>query len=306
MTIRFDGQVAIVTGAGRGLGRAHAMEFARRGAKVVVNDRGLTLRGDAPEGDPAGEVVAAILAEGGEAIVDHGDVADAADAERLAAVAIDRWGRIDVLVNNAGNIRHLTFSGSSVEDLASHLNIHVLGSFQVSRAVWRHMIAAGQGRIVLTTSQVGLYGQLDAAAYGAAKMGIIGLMHGMKLEAAGTGIVVNCVSPFALTRMAPGAFPREMTDFMTPELVTPAVIILSSADCTLNGEVIIAGGTHFAAARSVETRGIDFDDPASITAEAVAARLPEILDRTGAHFYDDALGAVGVTFERLGKRAAGQ
>ena len=303
MTIRFDGQVAIVTGAGRGLGRSHALELARRGARVIVNDPGLTLRGDAREGSPADEVVASITATGGTAIADYGDVSVAEEAEALVEQTVKRFGRIDILVNNAGNIRHLKFSETSADDLMSHLSIHVLGSFRVSRAVWPHMLARNYGRIVLTTSQVGLYGQLDAAAYGAAKMGIIGLMHGMKLEAAGTNIAVNCISPFALTRMAPGAFPREMAAFMSPDLVAPAVAFLASEQCSLNGETIIAGGAHFAAARAVETRGIDFDEPGAITAEAIALRLPEILGREDVRFYDDALGAVGITFDRIGRLA---
>jgi NAD(P)-dependent dehydrogenase (short-subunit alcohol dehydrogenase family) len=303
MAIRFDEQVAIVTGAGRGLGRAHAIELAKRGATVVVNDPGLTLRGDAKEGAPADEVVALIAANGGTAVADHGDVSVAADADALVARTIERFGRIDILINNAGNIRHLKFTETSADDLMSHLTIHVLGSFRVSRAAWPHMLARNYGRIVLTTSQVGLYGQIDAAAYGAAKMGIIGLMHGMKLEAAGTGITVNCISPFALTRMAPGAFPREMADFMTPDLVAPAVAYLASEQCALNGEILIAGGAHFATARSVETRGIDFDNPAAITAEIIAERLPEIADRDGAKCVFVEMGAVGITFERIGRLA---
>lgn len=300
MSIRFDGKVVLVTGAGRGLGRAYALDFARRGAKLVVNDANMNLDGQGEAGPtPAEEVVAEIVAAGGEAIVHPGNVALAEDAAAMVDAAIARWGRIDVVVNNAGQMRKLPFSQTSAEDMTSHFAVHVLGSYLVSRAAWSHMQAQGGGRIILTTSQVGMYGQYDAAAYGAAKMGVMGLMHAMKLEAVEAGIQVNAIAPFALTRMGEGTFPEAMRPFIDPALVAPAVVWLASDRCDWNGEVLIAGGGHFARARTFESTGVDFDDPATIDAEALDAAMPRIADMADALQPDDALGAVGKTFARL-------
>lgn len=303
-TIRFDGKVALVTGAGRGLGRAYALEFARRGAKVVVNDANLDLTGaEAGDKSPADEVVDEIVALGGEAIAHVGNVAVKADAEGMVQAALDAFGGIDIVVCNAGQMHKLCFSEASAEDVVAHFSVHVLGSFLVSRAAWPHMVEKGAGRIVLTTSQVGLYGQFDAAAYGAAKMGVMGLLQAMKLESRQHGIHVNAIAPFALTRMGEGAFPESMRPFIQPSLVAPAVAWLASDACDWNGEVLVAGGGHFARARPFESQGIDFDNPDDITIEALDGRIGEIADMTDALMPDDALGAVGKTFERLGKLA---
>lgn len=305
MTIRFDGKVVIVTGAGRGLGRAYALDFARRGARVLVNDANMGLDGSGQGGPtPAEAVVEEIAALGGDAIAHAGNVADPAAAAAMVAAAVDRWGSIDVVVNNAGQMRKLVFSQTTAEDMMSHFSVHVLGSFLVSRAAWPHMAKQRSGSIILTTSQVGMYGQLDAAAYGTAKQGVMGLMHAMKLEARDLGIRVNAIAPFALTRMGEGTFPEAMRPYIDPALVAPGVSWLASDRCDWNGEVLIAGGGHFARARAVESRGIDFDDPAAIDAEAIDRADDRIADMADPLLPDDALGAVGMTFARL-ERLAG-
>ena len=300
--IRFDGRVALVTGAGRGMGRSHALELARRGAIVVVSDVGFgTVAGEGADPSVAEAVVDEIRATGGQASADAGNVADPAAADAMVADAIRRWGRLDIVVNNAGNQRFLRFAETTRADYDSLVDIHLGGSFNVTRAAFPHMAQSGYGRVVFTTSQVGFYGQVDAVAYGAAKAGLMGLMHGMKLDCEVSGIRVNCISPFAFTRMVDGLFPDAIADKIAPEHVSAAVAYLCSEACTLNGEVVIAGGGHFAIARTIETRGIDIEDPAAVTADAVAARIGEITDTANPHLYPDALAAVQVTFDRLSR-----
>ncbi len=302
--IRFDQRVAIVTGAGRGLGRSHALELARRGATVVVNDAGFTtVAGEGGDPSVAQAVVREIEAMGGRASADAGDVSKPEAAERLVADAMARWGRVDVVVNNAGNQRFLHFDQTTRADYESLIAIHLGGAFNVTRAAWPHMVAAGYGRVVLTTSQVGFYGQVDAVAYGAAKAGVMGLMHGVKLDSERHGIRVNCVSPFAFTRMVVGLFPEVIAAQIAPEHVSAAAVYLASEHCKLNGEVLIAGGGHFAIARTIETNGVDIDNPEDINADRVLAQIDVITDTDNFHLYPDALAAVQVTFDRLSRKA---
>lgn len=305
--IRFDGQVAIVTGAGRGMGRSHALDLARRGAIVVVSDVGTqTVAGDGRDSSVAQAVVDEILAFGGKAMADATDVANAAEAEALVRKVIDVHGRIDIVVNNAGNQRFLHFHETSRVDYDSLVDIHLGGTYNVTWACWPHMVEKGYGRVVFTTSQVGFYGQVDAVAYGAAKAGIMGLMHGIKLDAEKSGIRVNCISPFAFTRMVVDLFPQELAEELSPAHVSAGVTFLASRECQLNGEVLIAGGGHFCIARTIETLGVDIDDPKEITADAVAANIATITDTSRIEMYPDALAAVQVTFDRLAARAAGR
>jgi len=300
--IRLGGRVALVTGAGRGLGRAYALELAARGAAVVVNDPGYNVRGDdRGEHGPADDAVAAIRAAGGRAAADYGDVTDAPACAAMVKKAVDSFGGIDILVNNAGNNRRNAFAETTRDDLENVLGVHLVGTFQVTKAAWPIMAARRYGRIVFTTSQVGFYGKIDSLAYGAAKAATTGLMHGLKLSAEPLGIKVNCISPFALTRMG-DIFPKKIAEFIDPAQVAAAVVMLCAEDCPLSGEIVIAGGGHFAMARTVETRGIDIDDPKSVTAEALAARLGEIGDFADPLVYPDALKAVGATFDRVKRR----
>jgi NAD(P)-dependent dehydrogenase (short-subunit alcohol dehydrogenase family) len=301
--ITLGGRVAIITGAGRGLGRAHALEFARRGARIVVNDPGFNLRGD-DSGDaaPADSVVREIIAAGGTAVASNHDIAQPDQVRALVDLALGTWDRLDIVVNNAGNNRRATFPEATLDDFRSLLDVHLIGAFLVTQAAYRAMVKAGYGRIVMTSSQVGFYGKVDSLAYGAAKAGLLGLMHGIKLDGAPHGIRVNAISPFALTRMG-NIFPHELERLIDPAQVSAAVAYLASEACQLNGEILIAGGGHFALARTVESRGIDIDDPAEVSAEMVARRWDEIADMKDARIYPDALQAVGVTFSRLKKLA---
>ncbi len=300
--IRLDGRVALVTGAGRGLGRAYALELAARGAAVLVNDPGLNLRGDdGADRGPADEVVAAIRAKGGRAAADYGDVTDAKSCAIMVGAAVDRLGGLDIVVNNAGNNRRNEFAATTPADLENVLRVHLFGALLVTQAAWPILASQRYGRIVFTTSQVGFYGKVDSVAYGAAKAAIVGLMHGVKLSAEPLGIKVNCISPFALTRMG-DIFPKEIAPLIDPAQAAAAVTLLCAEECPLSGDILIAGGGHFALARTVETRGIDIDDPLAINAEALAARLGEIADFADPLVYPDALKAVGATFERVKRR----
>jgi len=303
-SIRLDGRVALVTGAGRGLGRAYALALAARGAAVVVNDPGFNIRADdRGEPAPADGVVAAIRAAGGRAVADYGDVTKVGLAEAMVRRAVDAFGALDIVVNNAGNNRRNIFADTTPEDLQNLLDVHLMGTFHVTQAAWPVMAVRRYGRIVFTTSQVGFYGKVDSVAYGAAKAGVIGLMHGVRLSAEALGIKVNCISPFALTRLG-DIFPKEIAPLIDPAQVAAAVVLLCSEPCPLSGEVLIAGGGHFARARTVESPGIDIDDPKQVTAETLLARMGEIGDFASPLAYPDALKAVGVTFDRV-KRLAG-
>jgi NAD(P)-dependent dehydrogenase (short-subunit alcohol dehydrogenase family) len=302
--IRLDGRVALITGAGRGLGRAYALELAARGAAVVVNDPGLNLRGDdAGDRGPAEEVAAEVRNAGGRALADFGSVTDPGDADRMVRRAVDAFGRLDILVNNAGNNRRSVFANIDPGDFASVIDVHVNGTFRVTRAAWPVMARQGYGRIVFTTSQVGFYGKIDSVSYGTAKAAVIGLMHGLRLSAEPAGIKVNCISPFAVTRMG-DVFPKEISALIDPSQVAAAVALLAAEECPFSGEILIAGGGHFALARTMETRGIDIDDPKQVSAEALRARIAEIGDFDQPLIYADALKAVGATFDRV-KRVAG-
>lgn len=301
--IRLDGRVALVTGAGRGLGRAYALALAARGAAVVVNDPGLNEAGtDSGDAGPAESVAAEIRKAGGRAVADFGSVADPAGAEAMVRRAVDAFGGLDIVVNNAGNHRRNVFGEVAPQDFVDVLDVHLVGSFRVSQAAWSHMAQKRRGNIVFTTSQTGFYGKIDSVSYGAAKAGIIGLMHGLRHSAEPLGIKVNCVSPFALTRMA-HHFPAEIAPLIDPAQVAAAVVLLASDECPLSGEILVAGGGHFAVARIFESRGIDIDDPADVSPEMLRRRMADIADLSDPMVYADSLKAVGATFDRLKKLA---
>jgi NAD(P)-dependent dehydrogenase (short-subunit alcohol dehydrogenase family) len=302
--IALTGRVALVTGAGRGLGRAYALELARRGAAVVVNDPGLNIRGDdAGDRACADAVAAEIVTEGGKAVADYGNVAEPKAAAGMVQRAVDAFGSLDIVVNNAGNNRRNTFAEVTLDDLRHVIDVHLVGSFLVTQAAWPILAAKRYGRIVFTTSQVGFYGKVDSVAYGAAKAAVIGLMHGVRLSADPLGIKVNCISPFALTRLG-DIFPKEIADYIDSAQAASAVALLCSDACPVSGEIVIAGGGHFATARTLESRGIDIDDPRQVTAEIIAARFSEISDLHDPLIFHDALKAVGATFDRVKSLAA--
>ena len=282
MAINFEGKVAIVTGAGGELGRSHALEFARRGAKVVVNDLGGAVDGSGGSSDAAAAVVAEIEAAGGSAISNGASVTDDAGVENLVAAAMEAYGRIDVLVNNAGILRDRTILNMSVEDFEAVLNVHLMGTVKPTKAVWPIMRDQNYGRIVVTTSSSGLYGNFGQSNYGAAKLAVVGLMNTLKLEGQKYNIHCNAVSPVAYTRMTSDLFPPEAEKLMTPERVTPAVIYLAGEDAP-TGVIISAGAGVYAKAEIVEAGGAYLGD--APTAEDLAKHWDDISDMKSARAY---------------------
>ncbi|HEY2750641.1 SDR family NAD(P)-dependent oxidoreductase [Phenylobacterium sp.] len=281
--IRFDGKVAIVTGAGGGLGRQHALELARRGAKVVVNDLGGSVDGSGGGSDAANAVVDEIKALGGEAIANGSSVTDDAGVTLMVKHAMDAWGRIDVLVANAGVLRDKTFSKMEIADFEFVLNVHLMGTVKPAKAVWEIMREQNYGRIVCTTSSSGLYGNFGQSNYGAAKLGIIGLMNTLKLEGQKNNIHVNAVAPVAATRMTENLMPPAILERLKPEYVTPGVVFLCSEDAP-TGCILTAGAGAFALSHIVETEGVYLGE-GGLSVEEVRDSWAKIIDPAGQQAY---------------------
>ncbi len=277
MTIKFDDKVVIVTGAGGGLGKSHALEFARRGAKVVVNDLGGSVDGSGGASDAANAVVEEIKAEGGEAIANGASVADQSGVQNMIDEVMSKWGRIDVLVNNAGILRDKSFHKISLEEFNAVMDVHFQGSVYTSHAVYPIMREQNFGRIIFTTSSGGLSGNFGQANYGAAKMAMIGLMNCLKIEGQKYNVHSSSVAPVALSRMTENLFPEGIGERFLPEYVTPAVIYLASDDAP-NGAIIGAGAGVFTQFRIFETMGLALGTGDDMTPENIAAGWSSVAD----------------------------
>ena len=275
MSIRLDGQVAIVTGAGQGLGRCHALALAERGAKVVVNDLG-----DANEQSAhADAVVAEIKEAGGEAMSHGANVANFEQVEDMVKQTMDAWGRVDILINNAGILRDKTFAKMPLDDFRLVVEVHLMGTANCTKAVWEIMREQKYGRIVLTSSSSGLYGNFGQSNYGAAKMAMVGLMNTLHLEGAKNNIHVNCLAPTAGTAMTEGLMPEPVFKLLSPEAVSPAVVFLAGADAP-SRKVLCAGGGSFAVFKGFETMGVNLL-PGDVSPEGIAAAWDTINDEAG-------------------------
>jgi len=279
MSIRFDGRVAIVTGAGGGLGRLHALALAARGAAVVVNDLGGTIDGNGGAPTAANAVVEEIRAAGGRALASAASVTDFAAVQAMVQAALGEWGRVDILVNNAGILRDKSFAKMDLSDFRLVLEVHLMGAVNCTKAVWETMREQKYGRIVMTTSSSGLYGNFGQANYGAAKMALVGLMQTLALEGAKHDIRVNCLAPTAATRMTAGLMPEAVLKQLEPASVTPGLLALVAEDAPTRA-ILCAGAGAFERAHVTLTQGIHVGMGAD-AAEQVAARWDEISDRDG-------------------------
>jgi NAD(P)-dependent dehydrogenase (short-subunit alcohol dehydrogenase family) len=277
MTISFEGRVAIVTGAGGGLGRGYAIELARRGAKLVVNDLG-GARDGSGRSDAAQRVVEEIAAAGGEAMANGASVTDEAQVEAMVAAARERWGGVHILINNAGILRDRSFAKMSVEDFRAVVDVHLIGSAICTKAVWETMREQAYGRILMTSSSTGLYGNFGQANYGAAKLGLAGLARTLHLEGAKYDIRVNTIAPTAATRMTEDIFPPELLGLFNPDNVVPAALYLVSQDAPTNA-IVGAGAGVVQAAYITLTPGYALPEGRR-TVEEVAANWDQVTDRT--------------------------
>lgn len=283
MSIRFDDRVAIVTGAGNGLGKSHALELARRGAKVVVNDFGGARDGSGASTSPAQAVVAEIEAAGGEAMANDANVANADEVDKMSADAMAKWGRIDILINNAGILRDRSFGKMSQNEWDSVVHVHLKGSANCTLAVWNIMKAQNYGRILMTTSTSGVYGNFGQANYGAAKTGVIGMMNTLCIEGARNNIQVNCLAPTAATRMTEDIMPEAALALLTPDKVTPAAVYLVS-EAGPNRTIMLAGAGVFATLELRESEGYRLPEE-NCDADGVAENFARISDMSNASVF---------------------
>ena len=276
MSINFEGRVAIVTGAANGLGKSHALSLAKLGAKVVVNDFGGARDGTGGSSEAAEKVVEEIKAAGGEAIANGADVSSEEQVGAMVQQTLDQWGRIDILVNNAGILRDKSFAKMEMSDWDKVVAVHLTGSAICTRAVWPVMREQKYGRVIMTTSTSGLYGNFGQANYGAAKMGVAGLMNTLCLEGEKYDIKVNCVAPTAATRMTEDLMPKEVLALLEPEAITPAVLFLAS-DQAPNQRIVLAGAGCYAMVRLMESDGIYLNEEER-TPDAIAAQFEQLGD----------------------------
>ena len=279
MTIRYDGQVAIVTGSGNGLGRSHALALAARGAKVVVNDLGGNVNGVGGSSDAAMETVAMIEAAGGEAIANGANVAKMDEVETMVAQAVEKWGRVDILVNNAGILRDKSFAKMGMDDFQLVVDVHLMGSANCCKAVWELMREQGYGRIVMTTSSSGMYGNFGQANYGAAKMALAGMMQTLAIEGEKYNIRVNSLAPTAATRMTEGLMPEAVLKALEPQAVVPAMLVMACEDAP-NRTIICAGAGSFEVANITLTQGVHLG-MSDHTPEQLLAAMAQVKDRHG-------------------------
>lgn len=302
MGLDFKGRVAIVTGAGGGLGREHALALARRGARVLVNDLGGARDGSGGSTSAAQAVVDEIIAAGGEALANGASVTDHEAVAAMVQQAVDAWGRVDILVNNAGILRDKSFAKMDLADFRLVMDVHLMGAVHCCKAVWPFMTEQKYGRIVMTSSSSGLYGNFGQANYGAAKMALVGLMQTLALEGEKYGIRVNCLAPSAATRMTEGLLSEQALEQLAPEKVSPGLVPLVGADAPTR-MVLLAGAGSFECAHVTMTQGVHIGDGPDAAAQvqqalaAIADRRGETVPASGWEQYRLELAKAGIVLE---------
>lgn len=297
--INFDGKVAVVTGAGGGLGKAYALLLASRGAKVVVNDLGGSFDGSGSDSTPAQQVVDEIKAAGGEAVANYDSVAEYESAQNIVQTALDNYGRIDILVNNAGILRDKSIIKMELEDYRKIMAVHLDGTFFCTKAAFPSMKEQNFGRIVSTASAAGLYGNFGQTNYGAAKMGIAGLMNCVAQEGARYNVKANTIVPTAGTRLTFTVMPEDVIGKVKPEFVAPIVAWLCSESCEESGKMYSAGGGYFSRAAVVEGEGVVFDSEKEITIEMLAEKIDKINSLDNAREYGSAMEQAGTVLSKM-------
>jgi len=297
--IRFDNKVAVITGAGNGLGKSHALFLASRGARVVVNDLGGTVAGTGGSRAVADAVVEEIIAAGGEAVASYDSVAAEEGGKRVIQTALDAFGTVDILINNAGNVRDKSFAKMDLDDFRSLIDVHLMGAVYCTHAAWPIMREKGFGRVVMTTSSAGLYGNHGHTNYGTAKMALIGLMNSLKEEGRRYNITVNAIAPIALTRMSEPATTPQYAPLMKPEFVTAAVAWRCAPDNTDSGHIIQAGVGYYAKIEVREAAGVLFDPETIPQPEQIRDRYTEITDMGEAAPYMNASAVIRKVFKMV-------
>jgi NAD(P)-dependent dehydrogenase (short-subunit alcohol dehydrogenase family) len=274
--INYEGRVAVVTGAGGGLGRSHALLLASRGAKVVVNDLGGSRDGTGAGSEMADQVVQEITDAGGEAVANYDGVHTWEGGQAIVQTAVDAFGRVDIVINNAGILRDVSFANLEPEQLDLVLKVHLYGGFHVTKAAWPHMREQNYGRVINTTSGSGLYGNFGQSNYSAAKLGLVGLTRTLSIEGAKYGILANVIAPVAASRMTEDIMPPQLLEVLEPENVSPLVGYLASEACTDTGRIFSVGGGYIARVAIVEGQGATF--PAGFTPDDVAAEWGAVMN----------------------------
>jgi len=300
--IRFDGRVAVVTGAGGGLGKAYALLLASRGAKVVVNDLGGTFDGTGSDAAPAQQVVDQIMASGGEAVASYDSVAEWDSAQKIIEIALNSFGQVDILINNAGILRDKSFLKMEMDDYRKIMSVHLDGTFYCSKAAFAYMKDQTYGRIVSTASAAGLYGNFGQANYGAAKMGIAGMMNCIAQEGARYNIKANTIVPTAGTRLTFTVLPEDVIGQVRPEYVAPIVAWLCSEKCDETAKMFSAGGGYFSRAAVVEGEGVVFDPDKEISIEMVVEKIDQIMSLEGAREFASAMEQAGNVLSKMSNR----
>ncbi len=295
MTIDFKDKVAIITGAGGGLGRSHALELSKRGAKVVVNDLGGSVDGSGGSSGAAEKVVKEIISSGGQAISNGSSVTDDNGVKLMIDQTIDEYGRIDILINNAGILIDKSFSKMEINDFEKVLNVHLMGTVKPTKAVWEIMKEQNYGRILVTSSSSGLYGNFGQTNYGAAKLGLVGFMNTLKLEGQKYNVHVNALTPVAYTRMTANLMPPEAENLLTPESVTPAAIYLVSHEAP-NGTILCAGAGVYSVSKIMESDGLSLG--LNATAEDIVNNWEKISNFNEAKSYNMGGEQTGKVFEK--------